>query len=317
MPSASRESYQIMRKRKKKKRYVLRAMLFMLVAVIVGAGLYLYPAWRAAKALQDKIGLCYGSFALEVQLDREKLPEEQEKLFAMLARLTGIQEEAMYRLSMRGNVQEDKIHLMIYPYDATEPLAEFYLSEDINVINETMLYNAIRGKLTERVGLLDYLMPRQEETLYMTLEQVEQLFGLDLSAFKGFDLSVLDRKFTAKEYFLMLAVMSREKREDGYRFTLETEQAELSFDMSGRGEDETVGMELEIRDVSEVLAKGYRVSSLLGSWMPGKELEMVKSFSMTLTWSEDGAITIPTNLADQETIEAISGIRAWIQDIFG
>ncbi len=166
-------------------------MLFMLVAVIVGAGLYLYPAWRAAKALQDKIGLCYGSFALEVQLDREKLPEEQEKLFAMLARLTGIQEEAMYRLSMRGNVQEDKIHLMIYPYDATEPLAEFYLSEDINVINETMLYNAIRGKLTERVGLLDYLMPRQEETLYMTLEQVEQLFGLDLSAFKGFDLSVL------------------------------------------------------------------------------------------------------------------------------
>lgn len=308
---------QTMGKRRKKKRYVLRAMAFLLAAVIAGAGIYLYPAWRAAGALADKMSLCCGSFELEAELAREKLSQEQEKMFGTLAWLTGIREEAMYRLCIRGNIQEDKVHLRIYPDGMAEPLVELYLGNDISVINESMLYNAVRSNLTERFGLLDSLMPRQEEALYMTLEQVEQLFGVDLGGLDGFDLSAAVRKMTATKCFLMLAVMPREKQGDGYRFALESEQAQLGIDVPDGEEDRALGMELAVRDVPETAAWADRFFSLLGSRRPGEELEILKSFSMSIEWYEDGAVTIPTNLVNQGTIETIAGIRAWIQRTFG
>ena len=313
-----------MRKKRRKKKYGLRIALFILAAVMVGAVLYLYPAWKAAKVLQDRMGRPYSSFEIEVELDRERVPAEQEEMFATLARLTGLREEAMYRLSIKGSALEDKVHLMIYPEGEKEPLLEFYLSNDKNVINETMLYNAIRSNLVGQFGLLEYLMPGQEGTMYMTLEQVEQLFGVKISGLDSFRLSGADGGITAKGYFLMLAVMSREKLADGSRFALETGQIELGFDIAEE-ENGAARMRLWIKNPSEVLTQGDRVLSLLGNWLsPGlpsglsrEELQGLKGFSMTLTRSEEGALTIPTNLVNQETVEILSKIRAWIQETFG
>ena len=158
-------------------KFILRTVLFLLLAAVAGAGLYLYPAWKAAKALGDEMERPCKAFVLEVELDRDAVPREQEKMLGMLAKLTGIPEDAMYRLSIEGSAMEGKVHLLICPDGRTEPLIELYLSEDMSVINETMLYSAIRGNLTEKLGLLDYLMPRQEETVYMTLEQVAEEAG--------------------------------------------------------------------------------------------------------------------------------------------
>ena len=58
----------------------------------------------------------------------------------------------MYRLSIEGSAMEGKVHLLICPDGRTEPLIELYLSDDMSVINETMLYSAIRGNLTEKLG---------------------------------------------------------------------------------------------------------------------------------------------------------------------
>ncbi len=130
-------------------------------------------------------------------------------------------------------MEEDRVHLTIYPEGRTEPLFELYLSDDIDVINETMVYNAIRSHLTAKFGLLAHLMPAQEETLYLTLEQVEQLFGTDLSGLADFRLGAWDRRVNAKECFLLLAVMSREKQKDGYRFTLDIGQADICIARDG------------------------------------------------------------------------------------
>ena len=307
-----------MRKNRRKKRYALRVMLFLLAAVIAGAGLYLYPAWKAAKILRDRMALPYSSFEIEVELDRERVPEEQKEMFGTLARLTGLREEAVYRLSVRGAAVEDKVHLMIYPDGEEEPLLEFYLSNDMSVINETILYNAIRSNLTGQFGLLEYLMPGQEETQYMTLEQAEQLFGVEISGLDRFRLSGADRSITAKGYFLMLAVMSREELADGCRFALETEQIVLGFDVAEEERDgAATRMRLQIKNLPEVLARGDRLLSLLGDWLPWENLQGLKSLSMTLTRSDEGTISVPANLVNQETIETLSKIRAWIQETFG
>ena len=295
----------------------MRTILFLLAAVIVGAGIYLYPAWKAARAMQDKMALPFRSFELEVELDRERVPADQAKMFERLAALTGIEEGALYRLSVRGGMEEDKVHLTVYPEGRTEPLFEFYLSDDMNVINETMVYNAVRSHLAGQFGLLEYLMPVQEETLYLTLEQVEQLFGTDLSGLAGFRLQTTDGSITAKEYFFLLAVMSREKQGEGYRFTLDTEQAGICFETAYGKEDTAVKLELRVQDPEDVLHRADNVLPGLENWLPGEGLEGLKSFSLTLEPGEGETITMPTNLAGQETIDTIAAIREWFQGTFG
>ncbi len=308
-----------MRKRRRKKRYFLRAMLFLLAALLIGACVYLYPTWRAAKAMQDELALPYKAFALEVELDREQLSAEQAKMFGTLEKLTGIEEDALYRLTIRGGMEEDRVHLTIYPEGRTEPLFELYLSDDIDVINETMVYNAIRSHLTAKFGLLAHLMPAQEETLYLTLEQVEQLFGTDLSGLADFRLGAWDRRVNAKECFLLLAVMSREKQKDGYRFTLDIGQADICIALDGGGADRAMRLELRAEEPMEVLRKADRALPWLEKWLPGKEaqgMKGLKSISLTLESQEGRTITMPTNLADQDTINTISAIRQWFQETF-
>lgn len=301
-------------------KYILRAVLFLLAAVIAGAAIYLYPAWKAAKTLQDKMSLPYSSFEGEIELDREKLPEEQRKLFGTLAKLTGIREDALYRLSIEGSMIGDKVHLLIYPQGNREPLFEFYLSNDMNVINEAMLYNVIRSSLTERFGLLEYLMPVQEEPQYMTFGQLEQLFGVDLSGFTDRIPFGKGKRVDAKEYFLMLAVMSREERADGYGFSLKAGQTEIGFDVPREGDNRPAGLRLQIQNLPEALEKGGKALSFLENRMPflnGGDLQAVKGFSLVLTKEAEGSITIPTSLVSQEIIETIAGIRAWVQETFG
>ncbi len=300
-------------------KFILRTLLFLLLATAAGAALYLYPAWKAAKALEDGMELPCKAFELEVELDREAVPQEQEKMLGTLARLTGTPEDAMYRLSVQGSALEGKAHLLIYPDGRAEPLVELYLSDDMSVINETMLYDAVRGNLTEKLGLLDYLMPRQEETLYMTLEQVEQLFGTDLSGIGDMGLPAPGKEIGAKEYFLMLAVMAREKSGDGYSFALEREQLSLGFDLADGG---GATMRLRIEDPAQALAKADGLLSWLGKALPWEGpvregLQGVKSLSVTLTPQEGGSLTIPTNLVGQDTINILTNIRTWVQEAFG
>ena len=300
-------------------KFILRTVLFLLLAAVAGAGLYLYPAWKAAKALGDEMERPCKAFVLEVELDRDAVPREQEKMLGMLAKLTGIPEDAMCRLSIEGSAMEGKVHLLICPDGRTEPLREFYLSDDMSVINETMLYSAIRGNLTEKLGLLDYLMPRQEETLYMTLEQVEQLFGADLSGIGDMRLPVPEKEIGAGEYFLLLAVMAREKSGNGYSFALEREQMSLGFDVADGG---GAMMRLQIQDPAQALARAGRLLPWLEKALPkaGKlreGMQGVKSLSVTLTPQEGGSLTIPTNLASQDTINVLSNIRTWVQETFG
>ena len=283
-------------------KFILRALLFLLLATAAGAALYLYPTWKAAKALGDGMELPCKAFGLEVELDREAVSQEQEKMLGLLARLTGMPEDAIYRFSVQGSALEGKSHLLIYPDGRTEPLIELYLSDEISVINETMLYEAIRGNLAEKFGLLDYLMPRQEEMLYMTLEQVEQLFDMDLSGIGDMRLPAPGKEIRAKEYFLMLAVMAREKSGNGYSFALEREQMSLGFDVADGG---GATMRLRIEDPAQALAKADGLLSWLGKALPWEGpvregLQGVKSLSVTLTPQEDGSLTIPTNLVGQD-----------------
>lgn len=235
-------------------KYIRRIVLLLLLAIAVYLGIRLYPVWKAAAYLSENMDFAHYTYELEVELDQEKMQREQGRLFEILTEVTGFETEAMCRLTVRGSVWEDTIHAMIYPegmeevHSTESPLIELYLGSDMDVVNETYIYNAVRNQLAEKVRLLGLVMPEQNEMLYMTLEQVEQIFGLDLKGVRNFSLQTDGDDIGAGQYFIMLALMSREKTGEGSRFTLETEQVELEVTVpEGDGADTVSAPVLRLR----------------------------------------------------------------------
>lgn len=277
-----------------KRKYILLGLLLVVAAFAACLGIQFYPIWKSARILQENMDLVHFTYELEAELDREALPEEQKDLLEMLARLTGYGEGTFYRFTVRGNVWEDRIHALVFPEDAAEPLMELYLSDGEDVINETMLYNRIRGHLVGEYTLLGYLMPEQESNLYMTLEQVEQIFDVDLSELRSLQLSFGGGMFSDRQYFTMLNAMSREREGEEYSYSLETGRMRLQIDLPAAesGGSVTIGVSAQ------------------------KPADVLNTLSVVLKTGQGREIKMPDNFVKQDTVDLISKIRAWIKKFF-
>ena len=299
----------------KKKKYILLAVALLLIVITAGIGAHFYPRWKSAETLQNNLDFAHYSCELEAELDRKELSESQNNFIEILAKLMGLQEGDLYRLTVKENAWEDKLHILIYPKGTSEPLIELYSNGDATVVNETILYNAFRTRVVSQYPLLSYLMPEQEEDLYMTLEQVEQIFGIDLSAIHDFPLSFSDREFTAKHWFAMLASMSRKKQEDGNLFELVTEQVQVRFHISAGEDTSAVTIQFSVRDIKDTFADKKDLFSRIGMQMSDEQIRILKSFDMTLMSGEGKEFVMPTNLVNQSTVDLISEIRAKIGEV--
>ena len=330
-------------------KHVRRIMLLLLLAIAVYLGIRLYPVWKAAVYLSENMDFAHYTYELEVELDQEEMQREQGRLLEILAAVTGFEPEAMCRLTVRGSVWEDTIHALIYPggmegVQATEsPLIELYLGSDTDVVNETYIYNAVRNHLAEKVRLLGLVMPEQNEMLYMTLEQVEQIFGLDLKGVRDFSLQTDGEGIGAGQYFIMLALMSREKAAEGSSFTLETEQVGLEVTVPEGDSADTVSAPVlrlhmeqvhsmedggsteggfsgkilhSIKELAGLDGKVDQIFSQMGFPVSGEQLAAVKSLSVTI---EPGGneIIMPTNFVNQTVVELISRIRELVMMLGG
>lgn len=297
---------------KRKKRLWPVLALAIAAAVIMIAGFYFYPVWKSAKVLEEKLDFWDCSYELEVELDRDQMEDGQNRVLEVLAELTGYELQAMYSPVIRGSIWEDKIHALIYPKGAAEPIIELYLSDDMVLINEAMLYNVIRSNLLGENTILSFLVPVQEGSAYMSLEQVEELFGIDLSSAREFRLPFDDNGLTAAEYFAGLSVMKHTRDESGDSFAAETEQAKLQLGLSGEGEAAVITVQFSVEEPAKVLEENTRLLTILGMKLPDERLRILKRISVDAVSGEGQGLKMPEELVSQEVLDIISGIRKWI-----
>jgi len=301
------------------RKYILFGILLLLIAAIIAAVIHFYPVWNSAQTLYREADAARFAYELEVELDKKELPQEQQKLFAMVEKLTGCSEDAMYRLRIRGSIWEDKIHVLVYPQGMQTALIEMYLSDGEDVVNETALYNMIRVNLIEQNSLLSYLMPEQTDTVYITLAQVEQMFGVDLSGIRSFALPDTEG-LSAWQYFAVLAFLTKEKLDGGRIYSLSEEQIQMQLAVPGKERMFPLKLEFSVQDpavLSEELDLS-RISGLfpdLGVEIPKEQARMLKSARIVLTWGEVREIAMPKELVNQDIVELLSGIRELIQKI--
>lgn len=313
---------------KAKKKGIGFIILFILLAAVLGACIYSYPIWKDAGALRRHMAAGQFNFDLEVELDRTALEAGQEKLLENLAKLTGYEEDALFRLRIKGSARGDEIQALIYPEGEEEPLIELYLSDKLDAINETLPYNTIRKNLVEKVALLDHIMPAELEAVYMTLEQVEQIFDLDLSRIREFHLPEFSTDRSTAAYFPLLVLAPKERTEQGCRYGMEMEQVRMEVEIgsSGSGEDGsvepgggektgTVKIEFSMENPGELAEQQAALLSRLGMELPVGEMQMLKSISAVVEPGKGEAPTAPTQFVGQEKVDLIVEIRDLIREI--
>ena len=297
-------------------KYIRCIVLLLLIAAAVCLGIRFYPVWRAARYLHENMDLAHYAYELEVELDSGALRREYGSLFTVLTGMTGFEEDALCHLTVRGNVWEDTIHVLLYPQGAGNPLVELYLGNDMDVINETLIYHAVRSHLAEQFRLFGLVLPEQEESLYMSLEQVEQRFGLDLESVRNFGLPFTGDEISAVRYFILLAVMDREKGEGRSLYSLETGQMAAGIEVPEGGSDVPLTLRLHIEKPGETDEKILGIISRLGFPVDRGRLSMVKSVSLTMV-PGGNEIVMPENFVNQTVVELISRIRELLIKLFG
>ncbi len=312
-------------RKNKKIRYIV---LTLLLAAVLGACIYSYPIWKDAGVLRRHMAAGQFTFDLEVELDRTALEAGQTKLLENLAKLTGYEEDALFRLRIKGRARGDEIQALLYPEGEEEPLIELYLSDGLDAINETLPYNTIRRNLVEKVSLLDHIMPAELEAVYMTLEQVEQIFDLDLSRIREFHLPESSSGRSIAVYFPLLALASKERTEEGCRYRIEAEQVRMAVGIGssdsgekgnaepdGREKAGAVRIEFSMENPGALAEQQAALLSRLGIELPVGELKMLKSISVVMEPGKGEAPTAPTQFIGQEKVNLIVEIRDLIRKI--
>lgn len=270
------------------------SVLFIFVfAVLAGAGIYFFPVYKSAVFLQKYLDLERFTYRLEVELDRGELTENQRKLLNTLADMTGLEREAMYDLTLEGSVEGDVIYVTVYPAGCEEPLLELYLGEDQDILNGALLYNTVREHYAEQSGLLDAVFPVWEAHEYVSLAQLEQLFDVDLSGLRDFELSPFRREFSLKKSFFMLCLMSYKKSDDGviFRKSMESANAELTLHDSAAPFAE---VRMSVRQPVD---------------------RIVDKMDVEVRFGQGGGLAVPDDLVSQQTIDAIARLRSIVGEV--
>ena len=139
---------------------------------------------------------------------------------------------------------------------------------------------------------------------------------MDLSPARSIRLAMEDNRLTAGQYFVMLMAMKRERLEDGYRFTLETESANLCFDVPEGKSDAPMALRFRVLNPAEALSRGEWLLSRIGIQMPVADLGILEDISVDLISHEEEPLVMPTDFVNQDIINIISKIRAWLSEAF-
>ena len=297
----------------KKKVHIFPILLLLLAAVAAGVCIYFYPKWKAAGVLQESLTSGHFTYELEIRLDRDAMDAKQEETLENLSKLTGFGKEALFQFTIRGSVWEDKIHALFYPKDVERPLIELYLSSDMSVINETLPFNTIRENLVEQHKLLDHIMPAQLEAVYMTLEQAEQIFDLDLSGIRELELLRSDKELSRVKCFLLLAAMKGGSSEEGSFYELSAEGADLKVELR----DAVPVLCFDVQEPGTALQQAEEYLSRLNLEMPGWQAAMLESISGTVMPGQGEEIVLPDKLMDQKKADLLVEIRDLIRKIGG
>ncbi len=296
-----------------KKRYGIVVIVVLLLAVGVGVYVYFNQDIQLIRSLTKQMDFTHFTYEMTVELDESSFSEEQVQLLSRADSLTGstLMEHPVLHLS--GGVADTKIYTQVFTEGMEAPLTELYFSDEKDLLNGAMFYQAVRKKLMQKSSLLEYLLPDWNDHQYVTFEQMEQMFGLNLQAASRFSLA-MPKRLGVEQVVAGLAELDREELPDGtliYRLEREDLSMELTFREDGT---EPLSVHCTAVHPAEQIAEIEVVLAKLGLFIDSNSFKSIKSVELEMIPNDNLAIYIPDDTVSQEIVNGIEKIRSFFQE---
>lgn len=277
-------------------------------ALLLVLGIFCYPHWKAAKLLKEHFNPERVGYTLEVQLLEEQMTDDQKEFVDVLSMLTGIDTENFYKLHLEGTTWDGIVEVQVFPDGQENPLFELYLSDESEVMNGAMFYQTVRANLSGGNALIERLLPKWEDHTYVTLEQAEQIFGIDLSAVRNFSLPQIKEPSTSS-WFMALLAMKRENGDNEVTYAAEKAGAAVKLVLP---EEENVTVEFDVPNLQETLTAINEKASLS---IDTEQFVLVGQLSGTVSAAGQEELSVPEDCISQDTVEILEGVRVLIQEL--
>lgn len=277
-------------------------------ALLLVLGIFCYPHWKAAKLLKEHFNPERVGYTLEVQLLEEQMTDDQKQFVDVLSMLTGIDTENFYKLHLEGTTWDGIVEVQVFPDGQENPLFELHLSDESEVMNGAMFYQTVRANLSGGNALIERLLPKWEDHTYVTLEQAEQIFGIDLSAVRNFSLPQI-REPSTSSWFMALLAMKRENGDNEVTYAAEKAGAAVKLVLPEEG---NVTVEFDLPNLQETLTAINEKASLS---IDTEQFVLVGQLSGTVSAAGQEELSVPEDCISQNTVEILEGVRVLIQEL--
>ena len=165
----------------KKKIGITISIIFVILCLVVT--IYLFPIIKVVQMFWNVSDTLQFHYQSSFDLKEEDLSEEQRNFINVLSYLLEVEKESCLLWNAEGMVYDDTGYVKLYCKAFENPITELYLTKEEQIINVGMFYRTIQSSIAENYMLLSKFLPDWNGAEFISLEQIEEIFDVDLKDF--------------------------------------------------------------------------------------------------------------------------------------
>lgn len=227
----------------KRKSLVIGIAAVILSIVLLCASIFVFPLLRAARTLHRVTSAECVDYKLNITFNQDRLSEKQEQFLKIISRIFEVEEYSCMSWNVNGYMSGAQGYAEVFCAGLDGPVTDVYFSEDRIIVNARMFYEALQGNFSSAHPILGRLLPEWKYSDYISLEQIEEIFGVDIKGMFRLDMPKELSGTNIWNGMLMLSRMERKKGENGaQRFEIDWNgyQTKLEIGKKGREQEITI-----------------------------------------------------------------------------
>lgn len=281
-----------------RKRYSAAIIGTVLVLILLGTAVWLFPLAHAAFLLGDMSKFQGFRYEISIELQEENLTESQKQLANSLALVLGNEENSSMSFRIAGRVSEGQAYGQVSLEGQEEPVTELYFQQGEGLLNVKMLYDSICQNLTAQHPLLGAGLPEWEYGEFLSSAQIEEIFQIDASdLFHTEELTESHTHSFWQSLRLLMGMKSKKGADGGRQFEAELGEYHVLLEIKREGEYPSI-------DITASNSSGNQAAA---------------SYAGTFTFQETEKIVFPDSLIDDKDIQQFADFWSAIgglQNIF-
>lgn len=291
------------------KKTLMAVIAVIACTAVLCAAVWAYPLLQAARTLKSLAGAQGIDFEINIALNRDRLSEGQERFLETAALLLQTEESSCMSWEISGRLSGGHGYAEISCEGLKGAVTDVYFSKDYTVVNVKMLYEALRDNFMDVHPVMGNLMKDWEYSDYVSLEQLEEIFQVEIGNIYRLDLPEGISGQNTWLNLLALCRMDRKKSAGGRRqFGMQWDSYQVSLEIgeSDREPEDSAGEE----DGQE------RVPGAAVYGLDTTDGQIVKSYEAEFSAGAGREITFPDSVMGQKEIEQFQGLRDILRGIW-